>query len=408
LVARADEIPKSRWQVLPLTELFYASHDETVVSAAFDLPCGAQPIGVLLIDQGTKLQLAAMVSRPLAACARLPERRMFRLPFIDSSAYKIIEPLRGDLDGIRVDELNTFAVNQVNGKPQFKVDIPCGVRPAGLVVLPGQGVVPTKGVRPMRLAAVGFRESPRRVAADCGSAPEAFPAPRQGLIRVAGLVVTQRDGSRYAWQVMPRKVSDLRKLGVLELRGIDRVEKLTGKSGRLGIVHFKHRCYEVPVGVALVPRGNGQAMAVAVARYINAPCLTRQARVPELGLKQATLSLLDPRATALTTEEIERFNLGQLILAPGSKGDVAGVVLTSPGAVSSESGDGRLQYPRGYFAFVARSRIPGGAAALRQSGIQMIDTSNPLAVASRLAGAAGFPRTAVAGNPLRLQITSAL
>ena len=393
---RADEVVRSRWQVLPLTSLFYSSQSDQVVSASFDLPCGASPLGVLLIDQGSKLQLAALVTRPLAACARLPERRSFRLPFIDSTAYKLIEPLRGDLDGLRVEELNAVAVTGLGKAPQLRVEVPCGVKPAGIAVIPGRlNATPV----PMQLVAIGFRDSARRVTAECGSSDgEIAAAPRQAVIRVGGLVAAQERGRHFAWQVMPRKVNDLRKLGVLGLRGIDRMESLKGKTGRLGVLHFKRRCFEVPVGIALLPNGNSQVMAVAVARYLNAPCLTRQAKIPALAFEEETISLVNPRARALRPEELSRFGLGQLLLVPGTKGDVGGVVLTSPGE----------GFPRGYFAFVARSASPAGVTALRQAGIQLIDTSNPLAVASRMAAAAGFPRTAVAGTPLRLQITSAM
>ncbi len=408
--AQADEVVPSRWQVLPLAALFYASQTDQVVSAAFDLPCGAQPLGVLLIDQGRKLQVAALVARPLAACTRLPERRTIRMPFVDSTAYQLIEPLRGDLDGLRVEELHTVAASGLQGKPQLSVEVPCGVRPAGLVVMPGRpvglrGGVDSRSLLPMNLVAIGFRESPRRALAECGAEPDSMPVPRQSAIVVGGLVAAsvKVDSRSFAWQVLPRKVTDLRKLGVLDLRGIDRVEMLQGKTGQLGVVHFRRRCFEVPVGIALVPSGHSQAMAVAVARYINAPCLTRQAKIPDVAFEQDTISLINPRARALSPGELSKFRLGRLHLAPGTKGDVSGLVLTAPGQAFKGG-----EFPRGYFAFVARSTSPEGVFALRKAGITTIDTSNPVAVASRLAASAGFPRSATRGVPLRLQITSAL
>ncbi len=391
----ADELPLTRWQILPLTELFYsASGTDHVVTAAFDLPCGATPLGAVLIDRGQKpaqkLQVAAMVTRPIVACARLPERRYFKMPFVDSTAYKVIEPLRGDLDGIRVVELNTTSLQPESiGSgiaPELKVEVPCGVMPVGMLVTPdleGQHPhsKPKKPISPMRfqLAAIGFRLPPRQVMASCENSGRGNTTP--GAIRTGGLA----NAGHY--RVMPRRVSDLRKLGVLQLRGIDRLDLNTRR------VHFQHRCYEVPVGIAVVPRRGGQALAVAVASYINAPCLARQANIADAPLKVDSLPLefaagrspgLDAKALrnshVLTTMELKQFQFGQLLLAPGTRGDASGVVVAT--------------LKRGWFPFAVRSASNGGRFALHRTGIN----AEPSLDAKYASGS----------RPLRLQITSAL
>ncbi len=385
----ADELPRTRWQILPLTELFYSDNGPGhVVTAAFDLPCGATPMGALLIDRDQKpdrkLQVAAVVARPLAGCARLPERRYFKMPFIDSTAYKLIEPMRGDLDGIRVTELNAIAVQsgtpESGARPELKVEVPCGVMAAGMLVTPdpdgARSATKSKASMNFQLAAVGFRLPPRRVAAACGNSNRGYstPAPpaTQAVVRIGGLA----NGGHY--RVMPRKVSDLRKLGVLQLRGIERLD-LNARQ-----VHFKHRCYEVPVGIAVVPRRGGQALAVAVASYINAPCLARQATVTDTPLKTDFLPIENLKTLrnshVLTAAELKQFELGQLLLAPGTRGDATGVVLAT--------------LKRGWFPFVVRSASNRGRFALHRTGINAESSLNA--------------RYASGSRPLRLQITSAL
>lgn len=390
----ADELPRTRWQILPLAELFYAEdRDGHVVTAAFDMPCGATPIGAVLVDRGTKLQVAAMVARPLAACARLPERRYFKLPFLDTTAWKVIEPMRGDLDGIRVAELNVTSVLSPNGKgTSLNVDVPCGVVPTGMLVMPDP--VHPASMR-FQLAAIGFKMAPRRIAALCGGVDtvanqQGAPVPAKGTVQVAGL------SGKGSYRVMPRKVGDLRKLGVLQLRGIDRVDHARG------IVHFTHRCYEVPVGVAVVPDRGGSAVAVAVASYINAPCVSRQARVGsmpavrgQLSLAEAGLSRRDMvrirDARVMGASEIRKYRLGQLLVhrgtPAGNPGDISGIVVTS-GPASAATGK---HLPRGWFAFSARSGSDQGRMALRTAGI--VGKAAPMVAH---------------GRPLRLQITSAL
>lgn len=404
----ADELPRTRWQILPLTELFYSDNGPGhVVTAAFDLPCGATPMGALLIDRDQKpdrkLQVAAVVARPLAGCARLPERRYFKMPFIDSTAYKLIEPMRGDLDGIRVTELNAIAVQagspESGARPELKVEIPCGVMAAGMLVTPdpdgGRSAGKSNAAMNFQLAGIGFRLPPRRVAEACGNSGreniKSIPAPTQAMVRIGGLA----HGGHY--RVMPRKVSDLRKLGVLQLRAIDRLDLKSLQ------VQFKHRCYEVPVGVAVVPRGDGQALAVVVASYINAPCLARQATVSdspmrpdflplELKVGRATGALagndlINPKTLRtshlLTAAELKRFQLGQLLLAPGTRGDASGVVLAT--------------LKRGWFPFVVRSASNRGRFALQRAGINAESSLSSLSA-----------RYASGSRPLRLQITSAL
>lgn len=386
----ADELPRTRWQILPLTELFYSDNGpEHVVTAAFDLPCGATPMGALLIDRDQKpdrkLQVAAVVVRPLAGCARLPERRYFKMPFIDSTAYKLIEPMRGDLDGIRVTELNAIAVQagspQAGVRPELKVEVPCGVMAAGMLVTPdpngGRSAGKSNAAMNFQLAAVGFRLPPRRVAEACGNSGReninSTPAPTQAMVRIGGLA----HGGHY--RVMPRKVSDLRKLGVLQLRGIERLDLNVRQ------VHFKHRCYEVPVGIAVVSRRGGQALAVAVASYINAPCLAHQAAVTNSPMKVATLPVESTLRTSriLTATELKQFQLGQLLLAPGTRGDASGVVLAT--------------VKRGWFPFVVRSASNRGRFALQRAGINAESSLSSLSA-----------RYASGSRPLRLQITSAL
>lgn len=386
----ADELPRTRWQILPLTELFYSDNGPGhVVTAAFDLPCGATPLGALLVDRDQKpdrkLQVAAVVARPLAGCARLPERRYFKMPFIDSTAYKLIEPMRGDLDGIRVTELNAIAVQsgspESGSRPELKVEIPCGVMAAGMLVTPdpdgGRSAGNSTAPMNFQLAAIGFRLPPRRVAEACGNSGreniKSLPAPTQAMVRIGGLA----HGGHY--RLMPRKVSDLRKLGVLQLRAIDRLD-LNARH-----VHFKHRCYEVPVGIAVVPRRGGQALAVAVASYINAPCLARQATVSDSPMKNDFVPLESTLRTSrlLTAAELKQFQLGQLLLAPGTRGDASGVVLTT--------------LKRGWFPFVVRSASNRGRFALHRAGIKAEASLSSLTA-----------RYASGSRPLRLQITSAL
>jgi hypothetical protein len=190
------------------------------------------------------------------------------------------------------------------------------------------------------------------------------------MVRIGGLA----HGGHY--RVMPRKVSDLRKLGVLQLRAIDRLDLNSRR------VHFKHRCYEVPVGIAVVPRRGGQALAVAVASYINAPCLARQATVSDSPMKNDFVRLESTLRTSriLTAAELKQFQLGQLLLAPGTRGDASGVVLTT--------------LKRGWFPFVVRSASNRGRFALHRAGIKAEASLNA--------------RYASGSRPLRLQITSAL
>lgn len=381
----SDELPRTRWQILPLTELFYSDNGPGhVVTAAFDLPCGATPVGALLVDRDLKpdrkLQVAAVVARPMAGCARLPERRYFKMPFIDSTAYKLIEPMRGDLDGIRVTELEAIAIQagspESGARPELKVDIPCGVMAAGMLVTPDpdHSAVESNARLNFQLAAVGFRLPPRRAAQACGNSGReninSTPAPTQAMVRIGGLA----QGGHY--RVMPRKVSDLRKLGVLQLRGIERLD-LSARQ-----VHFKHRCYEVPVGIAVVPHRGGQALAVAVASYINAPCLARRATVSDSPMKASILPVESTLRNlhVLTAAELKPFQLGQLLLAPGTKGDASGVVLAT--------------LKRGWFPFVVRSTSNRGRFALHRAGIH--------------AGPSSIPMHASGSRPLRLQITSAL
>lgn len=409
----ADELPRTRWQILPLTELFYTekpnSQGAHIVTAAFDLPCGASPLGVFLADRGDKLQVAAMVARPLVACARLPERHYFKMPFVDSTAYKVIEPMRGDLDGIRATELG---VASAKNNHELSVDVPCGVIAAGLLVMPA----PEKS---FHLAAVGFKLPPRRVITACPAADTSgvAPAVTRSVVKVSGLVKTGQ------YRVLPRKVADVRKLGVLQLRGIKRLDLKAGK------VHFERRCYEVPVGIAVVPRRGGQAIGVAMASYINAPCLARQAKVSASPLIKETLAIASAqagrtppagstwdlqmlsKAHVLTPQEIKKYQLGQLLLASGTRGDISGVVVTA--AASSAQAQGRRPPTRGWFAFVARSGGNGGRFALHAAGMRSSSPTNlasvdPLVLASRVARPAGVPRITLGERPLRLQITSAL
>ena len=413
----ADELPRTRWQILPLTELFYTekpnSQGTHIVTAAFDLPCGASPLGVFLADRGDKLQVAAMVVRPLVACARLPERRYFKMPFVDSTAYKVIEPMRGDLDGIRATELG---VASAKNNHELNVDVPCGVIAAGLLVMPA-------AEKSFHLAAVGFKLPPRRVTAACPGADFSgvAPAVARSVVTVSGLVKTGQ------YRVLPRKVADVRKLGVLQLRGIKRLDLKAGK------VHFERRCYEVPVGIAVVPRRGGQAIGVAMASYINAPCLARQAKVSASPLIEETLAIAPApgqvgrtaaaaagstwdlqmlsKAHVLTPQEIKKYQLGQLLLASGTLGDISGVVVTA--AASSAQVQGRRPPTRGWFAFVARSGGNGGRFALQAAGMRNSSPTNlasvdPLVLASRVGRPAGVPRITLGERPLRLQITSAL
>ena len=409
----ADELPRTRWQILPLTELFYTekpnSQGTHIVTAAFDLPCGASPLGVFLADRGDKLQVAAMVARPLVACARLPERRYFKMPFVDSTAYKVIEPMRGDLDGIRATELG---VASAKNNHELNVDVPCGVVAAGMLVMPA-------AEKSFHLAAVGFKLPPRRVTAACPAADFSgvAPAVTQSVVTVSGLVKTGQ------YRVLPRKVADVRKLGVLHLRGINRLDLKAGK------VHFERRCYEVPVGIAVVPRRGGQAIGVAMASYINAPCLARQAKVNASPLIKETLAIASAqagrtvpagstwdlqmlsKAHVLTPQEIKKYQFGQLLLASGTRGDISGVVVTA--AASSAQAQGRRPPTRGWFAFVARSGGNGGRFALHAAGMRNSSPTNlasvdPLLLASRVARPAGVPRITLGERPLRLQITSAL
>jgi len=375
----ADELPRTRWQILPLAALFYS--DTTgghVVTAAFDMPCGATPLGAVLVDRGQKLQVAAMVTRPLAACARLPERRYFNLPFLDTTAWKLIEPLRGDLDAIRVTELNVTSVNGpgTGEGTALSVDVPCGVVPAGMLVTPDPV---RRSPMAFQVAAIGFKMAPRRVAATCGTQESTREAPSaastRSVVRVGGL------SRKSAYRVMPRKVGDLRKLGVLQLRGIDSLD-----AGRR-VVSFKHRCYEVPVGLAIVPDRGGRAVAVAVASYINAPCVTRNENVARLPWISGEIAIPSLDVRVISPREIQKYRLGQMSLARGNSGDISGVVLTadSPAAAPGKS------LPQGWFAFTARSASDDGRMALRSAGIS------------------GKPAPTIShGRPLRLQITSAL
>lgn len=443
IAALADDLPKSRWQMLPLSSLFYTDvGGEKIVTAGIDVPCGATPLGALLVERQGKLFLAAVASRPLAACAKLPQRQYLRMPFVDSKAYKVIEPMRGDLDGMRVAELRVRALKTDARRPAIEVDVPCGTVAGGVVVMPANN-------KSYRVAAMGFKLPARKATLQCSATNKMKPAstwtvaPRQ-TITITGL---QR---AFSYRVLQNKVTDLRKIGVLQLRGIDKLVVSNGNA----TLKFRRKCFEVPVGVAVVPKGHRQALAVVVARYVNAPCTTKSADLERLPAIRGQLVLRGGRgghlsgvesgrgewdlaqlrqSSVLSQAEINRFSLGQLkvlrqdtlnqvgtpdgaTLSTSLRDDLQGVVI----AVSKHRN--RSFAKSGWFVFSTRSTNGAGQFALRasacgrfaRSGSQHLTVAtnkNPLqhlrGFARQMANSAGAPSTAIGRRPLELRISSA-
>lgn len=430
--AHADDPPltktKTRWQMLPLSSLFYSDvGGQKIVTAGIDVPCGATPLGALLVERKDRLFVAGVAVRPLAACAKLPQRQYFRMPFIDSKAYKVIEPMRGDLDGMKVTELPVRALKTSGVHRTVDAEVTCGIVAGGILVMPAAS-------KSYRVAALGFKLPARQAAAKCrapafqAESNRSVDAARVQKISVRGL----QPGLSY--RVLQRKVPDLRKLGVLKLRGIDQMTIRNDQA----TIKFRRKCFEVPVGLAVVPKGSRQALAVVVARYVNAPCVIRRANVAKLPSLRGVLNLRGNglagewdlaqlrQSTVLSQADVDRFDLGQIKmlravgasdkesnLVAAKRADLNGVVI----ALSKHRSRGFVK--TGWFVFTAKSGNYAGRMAMRSAAFgryapladkRLTDLSeNHLRrFARQMAGSAGAPTNAISRRPMVLNITSAL